>query len=243
MEEKVCIFIDGTNFSNTLRDQFGDLKVDYHRFSQLLCKNRILTRIYYYTASYRQEDNPDLYARQQKFFNYLRRIPYLELRLGRKEKRPMKFDERLRKDFQILIGPILEKSIEKISKKFGLESLLPKQIEEFKARVTEIYDKEMFNKIFSIINKKSPKIVEKGVDIALASEMIDLVYRNVYDTAILVSGDGDYVQAVETVKRAGKHVENAFFEKAPNIHLRNACDIFVPITKDFINKCSKSKNP
>jgi len=216
--------------------------IDYYKFSQSLCReDRVLIRTYFYTASYNQEDNPDLYKKQQRFFNSLRKTPYLDLRLGRKEKRPLEFDERMQKDFQIVIYPILEELSKKISERFSLQPPSPEQVTEFKAFLTELYDKEMFNKVFSILNEKSPKIVEKGVDVALASEMIYLAYQDAYDTAILVSADGDYVQAVEIVKRAGKHVENAFFEKAPNIHLRNVCDYFVPLTKEFISKCSRPR--
>jgi uncharacterized LabA/DUF88 family protein len=58
--------------------------------------------------------------------------------------------------------------------------------------------------------------IEKGVDVALVTEMLSMAYKNAYDVAILVSGDNDYVDAVEEVKSIGKRVEIAFFEKIPN---------------------------
>lgn len=51
--------------------------------------------------------------------------------------------------------------------------------------------------------------VEKGVDIAIAIDLLDLAYHNTYDTAILITGDGDFSKAVEIIQRMGKHVENA----------------------------------
>lgn len=61
--------------------------------------------------------------------------------------------------------------------------------------------------------EKRPKgyVEEKGVDVKLAVDMLQLAYSDVYDTAILVSGDGDFAYVVEAVKNCGKHVEVAYF--------------------------------
>jgi len=50
---------------------------------------------------------------------------------------------------------------------------------------------------------------EKAVDVKLASDMILL--KDIYDVAIIVSGDQDYVPAVEVVKDFGKRVINVAF--------------------------------
>lgn len=50
---------------------------------------------------------------------------------------------------------------------------------------------------------------EKAVDVKLASDMITL--KDIYDVAVIVSGDQDYVPAVEVVKDAGKQVVNVAF--------------------------------
>jgi hypothetical protein len=50
---------------------------------------------------------------------------------------------------------------------------------------------------------------EKAVDVKLASDMITL--RDIYDVAIIVSGDQDYVPAVEVIKDCGKQVVNVAF--------------------------------
>ncbi len=51
---------------------------------------------------------------------------------------------------------------------------------------------------------------EKAVDVKLATDLI--VLREIYDIAIIVSGDQDYVPAVQVVKDAGKKVVNVAFE-------------------------------
>lgn len=50
---------------------------------------------------------------------------------------------------------------------------------------------------------------EKAVDVNLATDLI--TFREIYDVAILVSGDQDYVPAVRCVKNFGKTVVNAAF--------------------------------
>jgi uncharacterized LabA/DUF88 family protein len=50
---------------------------------------------------------------------------------------------------------------------------------------------------------------EKAVDVKLATDLIML--RDIYDVAIIVSGDQDYVPAVEEVKDSGKTVINVSF--------------------------------
>ena len=55
---------------------------------------------------------------------------------------------------------------------------------------------------------------QKEVDVALATEMLAGAFRDAYDVAVLVSGDRDYVPAVERVRAEGRRVEVAFFGQA-----------------------------
>lgn len=52
---------------------------------------------------------------------------------------------------------------------------------------------------------------EKAVDVNLAIDLLEL--QNVYDTAVIVSGDQDYVPAVKAIKNKGKRVANVSFLK------------------------------
>ena len=45
---------------------------------------------------------------------------------------------------------------------------------------------------------------EKQVDVYLATQVVALAYENAYDIAIIVSGDEDYVPAIEIVQQKGK---------------------------------------
>lgn len=79
--------------------------------------------------------------------------------------------------------------------------------------------------------------VVKGDDIHIASDMIKGAYENMYDIAILVSGDGDFVPAVNIVQEKGKSVENAYFKSSLSWHLKQTCDISIKLTKEILDKC------
>ena len=80
--------------------------------------------------------------------------------------------------------------------------------------------------------------VEKKVDIQIAIDMVSLAYENAYDTALLVSGDGDFVPVLKKVKELGKGVEvwafryslaNALKEELGQGHIHYIDDILSKI--------------
>jgi uncharacterized LabA/DUF88 family protein len=169
-DERVAIFIDGSNFYHCLKLEFGKASIDFEAFAQKLIGDRKLIRVYYYNAARRREDGEQGYQEQQRFFNRLRKIPYITVKLGRLEKR-------------------------------------------------------------------GNTTVEKGVDINIAVDMLRYAHNDAYDTAILVSGDGDFATAVEAVKDRGKHVEVATVKTGQSYHLRNACDRFISVNEQFLATC------
>ena len=67
---------------------------------------------------------------------------------------------------------------------------------------------------------------EKGVDIDLAVDMLSGAFEDRYDTAILVSSDGDFKPVVQAVQRRGKRVEYVFFPKAQRSNaLASTCNV------------------
>jgi uncharacterized LabA/DUF88 family protein len=73
----------------------------------------------------------------------------------------------------------------------------------------------------------------KEDDIHIAVDMVKYAYNDAYDTAILVSSDGDFVPAIEAVKERGKNVENIGFETKFSWHLKQKSDKYRQIS---INK-------
>ncbi|MBA7527152.1 hypothetical protein ES705_19326 [subsurface metagenome] len=83
MEDRVMIFIDGSNLYHSLKGFFKRTDIDIGKFSDKLLGKRRLVRIYYYNAGVGQREEPERYHDQQKFFAGITAIPYCELRLGR----------------------------------------------------------------------------------------------------------------------------------------------------------------
>ena len=88
----------------------------------------------------------------------------------------------------------------------------PLKKRESKARLLAMYDKT--TKQWNNMNNEliiAEKFEEKGVDVALVTDMISMGYKNAYDTAILVGGDEDFLSAINDIKMIPKRVEIAAY--------------------------------
>ncbi|MEM4239802.1 MAG: NYN domain-containing protein [Candidatus Woesearchaeota archaeon] len=72
---------------------------------------------------------------------------------------------------------------------------------------------------------------QKGVDVALATEMLSLCMQDAYDTAIVVSGDSDYAHAIDRVKHTGKNVHCASFHASLSSDLKKVADKIIVLDK------------
>ena len=82
MENRVAIFIDGSNLYHALRSNFRRHDINFAEFANQLCGSRRLFRTYYYNVLQDQMQRPEGYREQQEFLDILHRTPYLEVRLG-----------------------------------------------------------------------------------------------------------------------------------------------------------------
>jgi uncharacterized LabA/DUF88 family protein len=86
----------------------------------------------------------------------------------------------------------------------------------------------------SVFKKKEGK--SKGVDIALTSDLLSHAFLDNYDAAVLIAGDGDYVRAIEEVKKRGKVAYVIFFRgdgAGLSPELRLAADAFFDLWPPF----------
>jgi len=82
MEDRVAIFIDGSNLYHALRSTFSRHNLNFAEFASRLCGSRRLFRTYYYNVLQDPAQRPDGHREQQEFLDILSRTPYLEVRLG-----------------------------------------------------------------------------------------------------------------------------------------------------------------
>jgi uncharacterized LabA/DUF88 family protein len=67
---------------------------------------------------------------------------------------------------------------------------------------------------------------QKEVDVAMACELVVHALRDHYDVAIVVSGDRDFIPAIQHVQAAGKRVEVAAFSNSVGDELVRTADRF-----------------
>jgi hypothetical protein len=75
---------------------------------------------------------------------------------------------------------------------------------------------------FPHCSKELIRTVEKGVDTSIAIELFHYALDNVYDKAVLISNDEDFVPAIEYIQRRGNHIIHGSF-KNQGFAVKKAC--------------------
>lgn len=73
----------------------------------------------------------------------------------------------------------------------------------------------------------NPNGIQKATDVAIASRMVADALNDHYDVAVLISGDGDFIPAVEMVQDCGKRVEVAAFSHCLSSVLSRNADVVI----------------
>lgn len=76
----------------------------------------------------------------------------------------------------------------------------------------------------------------KGDDVHLATDLIKVAYEDLYDVAIIVSGDEDFIPTIKLAQKNKKQVINAFFPKSSSYLLRDCCDDSINLRKALSKK-------
>lgn len=119
----------------------------------------------------------------------------------------------------------------------GNRDLVGAYVFDAKFRYTDRFDKNDIaqNKLreqgFRVIARDSLVVVDgkqkqKEVDVSLACEMLEHALMDHFDVAIVVSGDRDFVPAIQKVQSAGKRVEVAAFDDVYNEECKRAADMY-----------------
>jgi uncharacterized LabA/DUF88 family protein len=101
--------------------------------------------------------------------------------------------------------------------------------------LSSLYDTPYLEVKLGIWKQRGGTMVEKGVDVMLAVDLVTRAYRDQYDTAIIVSGDADFFPALQAAKDVGKHVEVAAFDTNISSEAARVADVHIKLTKTFFN--------
>lgn len=164
-EERVVIFLDGSNFYHRLKDSGSGFKqllgFDYKAFAKWLAHGRQTIESIYYVGLVRKEagnfKSEELVRNQQKLF-----------------------------------------------------ALLQKQNWKIKTGYMMKHDKDY---------------KEKGVDVKLAVDILDMAYQDKYDTAIVVSSDTDLIPGIIRAKELGKKIEYIGFSHRPSFAMQRYANL------------------
>lgn len=213
MGQRICIFVDGENFRHSIVGLFAEFSqadylphnAEWEKFFEWLTKqidgDGNIVRTYWYVideVDYYPYRFPRIETEPEKLKIVLCKDKNCKERLA-----PLR-DQLLTDEMKTIVGELKTKK-QQMSKRFAGWSTLQNAISTKHRRIE-------FRKAGAIqYNLFTGELgTEKAVDVKLATDMIML--RNIYDTAIIVSGDQDYVPAVKVVKDSGKHVINVAFE-------------------------------
>ncbi len=75
----------------------------------------------------------------------------------------------------------------------------------------------------------------KGDDVQLAHDLLMGAFKDLYDTAIIVSGDADFIPVIKTIRNEfKKKVGNGYFRRTSSYKLRKSCDFSINLNKVII---------
>lgn len=219
MKQKACIFIDLPNLIHSLTDLFantyelqGNLTVIktinfQNFFDKIIGENNTLVRAYIYSAK------DFLFIPDEKNLETVETFKQIFLK-NCKNKALVK-DIRNEIEHQCTSN-LLELQYNKSKKKYIDVKNQFIALNKLKHRVCTENNKTEFSKFgefrYDIVNCEYKP--EKGVDVNLAVDMIRLV--DIYDSCFLVSGDQDFLPALQLIKDKGKTVYIIEFVKRNN---------------------------
>ncbi len=93
---------------------------------------------------------------------------------------------------------------------------------------------------FGYLLKSDDKYHEKGVDVQIATNLLKGAFKNLYDTAYLVSSDSDLIPAIVEAQSVNKTIVYVGFKHKPSFALLRTCKKSLLLTKQqflkFITK-------
>jgi uncharacterized LabA/DUF88 family protein len=208
--ERAVVFVDGSNWYHGLKTiGVAEGGIDYCRLCAKLLGSREWVALRWYVGRVDQASDPVKYGDQLHHMNaFLKQDARISLHWGRIEPRPVKSEAA--EELERYLG--------------GLRSRL---------------DSEVWGRLYDIARRHRETITykEKAVDVRLAVDMVEMALKDEYDTAYLLSADGDFTPAVDLVRSRGKKVFAA--SASEGYALGQRCNSFILLKSEWFAACMK----
>lgn len=207
--ERAVVFVDGNNCYHALRDaKFSGLsRLNYAKVSTKIVGARDWIGTRFYIGQVKNEGNKKLYDEQRRYHAFLKACDSrVSIHLGRLESHP---------------------EINQLSYR------LKRYLADLKIRL----DPAVYRDLHDLANayERTKITAEKAVDVALAVDVVMMAQRDEYDTAYLLSADGDFTPAVKAARDLGKKV----FAASPQsgAELAAVVHAFIPLPTAWFDDC------
>jgi uncharacterized LabA/DUF88 family protein len=209
MAQRAVLFIDGNNWYHGIRRAGVEnlSSIDYARLSRRLVGHRSWVGTRYYIGQMPRTWDAELYSEQRRFLSHLSADDSrITIHLGRLETRWTRN-----------------------------EAIV--DLQEILARPGARLDEEVRSALLDLVrrHRRTQVLIEKAVDVMLAVDLVVLAERDRYDTAYLLSADGDFTPAVTAARAAGK----AVFAVSPAYggQLAAAATGFIRLDREWFRGC------
>lgn len=209
MLDRAVVFIDGNNWYHALKSaDVQDLgALNYARISQKLVGARKWIETRYYIGRFPQRGDSALYANQRRFIADLEATDArISVHLGRLEQRP---------------------AVDRAARE------LKRYLHCLPVRI----DPRVYRDLYRIAeeNSSATTYVEKPVDVHLAVDLVVMAERDEFDSAYILSADGDFTPAVRAVRAHNKKVYAA--SPARGAKLASAVNTYIPLRATWFLDC------
>ena len=207
--KKAIVFIDANNWNHNVKNWFKPSDIDIKKVVNLISK----------------EKNLEIVG-----IRWYVSMPSI------------KDNELIYKRQRSFLGHLQKQGIKIITRK--LQRLSNKEIKKKRQELLDSWDlcdicEPIVESGFSDI--KDPNQKEKGIDVWIAIDMVKESFQNKdnFDYCVLVSGDADFVPALDLVKNFGKEVLSVFVPRGYSNELRQKFSYFI-LKREYLSKCLKN---
>lgn len=207
--DRVVAFIDGPNLYNWLKNiGVRANDVDPYKVAQKLAQDRSLLEVRYYIARIDSSAPERIYKANKNIIALMSSRENSIVRTGH---------------------------IQYLKERNPCAKELRRYLAELPGRLPDRIYQELTN--IAARHNRAVLHREKGVDVFLACDLVDLAHRDAYDLAYLISGDADFGPAVRLARSFGKRVYGASPDVAKS--LQDECDRSIRLRPYWFADCLK----